>query len=56
MGTTAPAAATEQQGTVDDLLIVGPGVLGAYAGWLWKQSHPGAQVLGLTNTTNNHER
>jgi hypothetical protein len=39
-----------------DLLVVGPGVLGGYAGQLWAQAHPGAAVVGLTNTTNNHEK
>lgn len=39
-----------------DLLIVGPGVLGGYAGKLWKDANPGASVFGQTNTTNNHER
>jgi len=38
------------------LLIVGPGVLGSYAGKLWKDAHPGASVVGLTNTSTNHER
>jgi len=37
-----------------DLLIVGPGVLGALAGQLWKQRHPGATVVGQTVTENNH--
>jgi hypothetical protein len=39
-----------------DLLIVGPGVLGSYLGKLWKEQHPGATVTGQTNSTANHER
>lgn len=39
-----------------DMLIVGPGVLGSYAGKLWNQSYPEARVLAMTNTTNHHER
>jgi len=38
----------------DDLLIVGPGVLGAYLGLLWKQAHPGATVVAQTNTPTRH--
>ncbi|MEW5314259.1 MAG: hypothetical protein WDW38_005770 [Sanguina aurantia] len=29
---------------------------GGYLGHLWKESHPGASILGLTNTTTNHAR
>jgi hypothetical protein len=39
-----------------DLLIVGPGVLGAYAGKLWKEAFPSSTVVAQTNTTNSHER
>ena len=39
-----------------DLLVVGPGVLGGYLGKLWKDAHPGSSVVGLTNTANNHDR
>ena len=39
-----------------DLLIVGPGVLGSFAGKLWKEAHPQAQVVAQTNTASNHER
>jgi hypothetical protein len=39
-----------------DLLIVGPGVLGAYAGKLWKEAFPDATVVAQTNTTASHER
>lgn len=40
----------------NDLLVVGPGVLGGYLGKLWKDAFPGSTVYGLTNSTNNHER
>eukprot|EP00200_Dunaliella_tertiolecta_P005418 CAMPEP_0202355650 /NCGR_PEP_ID=MMETSP1126-20121109/10453_1 /ASSEMBLY_ACC=CAM_ASM_000457 /TAXON_ID=3047 /ORGANISM="Dunaliella tertiolecta, Strain CCMP1320" /LENGTH=301 /DNA_ID=CAMNT_0048948295 /DNA_START=238 /DNA_END=1143 /DNA_ORIENTATION=- len=55
----APEAAGQQQdvaSTSSDLLVYGPGVLGSYAGHLWKERMPGARVLGLTNTSNNHDR
>ncbi|KAG1672215.1 hypothetical protein FOA52_002916 [Chlamydomonas sp. UWO 241] len=39
-----------------DLLVVGPGVLGGYLGKLWKEAHPGATVVGMTNTTTSHGR
>lgn len=39
-----------------DLLIVGPGVLGGYAGKLWTESFPEATVVAQTNTSNSHER
>ena len=38
----------------NDLIIVGPGVLGGYLGHIWKDSFPEASVIGLTNTNNNH--
>ena len=38
------------------LLVVGPGVLGSYAGILWQQQHPGARVIGQTNSQSNHDR
>ena len=38
------------------LLIVGPGVLGAYLGKLWAEDHPDATVTGQTNSTTNHHR
>ena len=40
----------------DDLLIVGPGVLGSYLGLLWKAKHPRANVVGQTNTETSHEK
>ncbi|KAK9802050.1 hypothetical protein WJX73_006937 [Symbiochloris irregularis] len=38
------------------VLIVGPGVLGAYLGKLWAEEHPEAVVVGQTNTSKNHSR
>lgn len=40
----------------NDLLVVGPGVLGSYLGKLWLEEHPGAAVVGQTNSTSNHNR
>ncbi len=40
----------------DDLLVVGPGVLGSYVGMLWQQQHSTATVTGQTNSTTNHDR
>lgn len=40
----------------DDLLIVGPGVLGSLIGKLWSEHHTGAVVIGQTNTETNHDR
>jgi len=39
-----------------DLLIVGPGVLGSYLGVLWKEAFPGSTVTAQTNTENSHQR
>jgi hypothetical protein len=47
----AAAAASSQ-----DLLIVGPGVLGSYLGVLWKEQYPNCTVTAQTNTTNSHDR
>ena len=38
------------------LLVVGPGVLGSRLGVLWLEKNGGGSVLGLTQTTNHHER
>lgn len=46
------AAAASSQ----DLLIVGPGVLGSYLGVLWKEAYPNCTVTAQTNTTNSHGR
>lgn len=39
-----------------NLLIVGPGVLGSYAGKLWIDDEGPGSVVGQTNTTTNHPR
>ena len=39
-----------------DLLIVGPGVLGSYAGKLWRESFPDATVVAQTNSDASHDR
>jgi hypothetical protein len=39
-----------------DLLVVGPGVLGSRAGVLWKEAHPTATVMAQTNSDSNHKR
>jgi hypothetical protein len=39
-----------------DLLVVGPGVLGSRAGVLWKEAHPTATVMAQTNSDASHER
>lgn len=50
----AAAGAAPTSPAQDDLLIVGPGVLGAYAGLLWKARHPSATVVAQTNTPTRH--
>lgn len=45
------AAATNEQ----ELLIVGPGVLGSLVGVKWMEKFPGARVVGQTNTNSRHE-
>ena len=52
--TAASAAPIPASPSPDDLLIVGPGVLGAYLGVLWKAAHPGAAVVAQTNTPARH--
>lgn len=39
----------------NDLLIVGPGVLGRLVAEKWREEHPGCQVFGQTMTTNHHD-
>ncbi|KAE9591405.1 putative NAD(P)-binding domain-containing protein [Lupinus albus] len=39
----------------NDLLIVGPGVLGRLVAQKWSQEYPGCQVFGQTVTTDHHE-
>ena len=53
---TAQASTDEALPSSYDLLVVGPGVLGSYAGILWQQQHPSAKVTGQTNSVNNHDR
>ena len=53
-GSNADTLATHTH--ADDLLVVGPGVLGSYVGMLWQQQHPTATVTGQTNSTTNHDR
>ncbi|KAF3456138.1 hypothetical protein FNV43_RR00788 [Rhamnella rubrinervis] len=39
----------------NDLLIVGPGVLGRLVAQKWREEHPGCQVYGQTVTSDHHE-
>ncbi|KAK6930107.1 hypothetical protein RJ641_004201 [Dillenia turbinata] len=39
----------------NDLLIVGPGVLGRLVAAQWRQEHPGCQIVGQTVTTDHHD-
>ncbi|CAN6676961.1 unnamed protein product [Malus baccata var. baccata] len=39
----------------DDLLIVGPGVLGRLVAQKWREEHPGCQIHGQTVTADHHE-
>ncbi|KAH7573628.1 hypothetical protein JRO89_XS03G0182300 [Xanthoceras sorbifolium] len=39
----------------NDLLIVGPGVLGRLVADQWRQEHPGCQIYGETVTTDHHD-
>eukprot|EP00193_Tetraselmis_chui_P021085 CAMPEP_0177796682 /NCGR_PEP_ID=MMETSP0491_2-20121128/26904_1 /TAXON_ID=63592 /ORGANISM="Tetraselmis chuii, Strain PLY429" /LENGTH=290 /DNA_ID=CAMNT_0019319611 /DNA_START=24 /DNA_END=893 /DNA_ORIENTATION=- len=48
--------ASSEAGMADDLLIIGPGVLGSYAGKLWLDSKPGSTVTGQTNSDGSHDR
>ncbi|KAI4997156.1 hypothetical protein ZWY2020_052498 [Hordeum vulgare] len=38
----------------NDLLIVGPGVLGRIVAEKWRQEHPGCKIYGQTATTDHH--
>uniref|UniRef100_A0A0D9V102 Uncharacterized protein n=1 Tax=Leersia perrieri TaxID=77586 RepID=A0A0D9V102_9ORYZ len=38
----------------NDLLIVGPGVLGRLVAEKWKEEHPGCKVFGQTASTDHH--
>ncbi|OMO53713.1 hypothetical protein CCACVL1_28405 [Corchorus capsularis] len=39
----------------NDLLIVGPGVLGRLVAEKWREEHPGSQIFGETVTTDHHD-
>ncbi|KAL5983900.1 hypothetical protein ACLOJK_017998 [Asimina triloba] len=39
----------------NDLLIIGPGVLGRMVAEKWRQEHPGCEVFGQTMTVDHHE-
>ncbi|KAM3265802.1 putative protein isoform X1 [Capsicum annuum] len=39
----------------NDLLIVGPGVLGRLVAERWRQEYPGCQIFGQTMTTDHHD-
>ncbi|RID69934.1 hypothetical protein BRARA_C01997 [Brassica rapa] len=39
----------------NDLLIVGPGVLGRLVAEKWREEHPDCQIFGQTVTTNHHD-
>ncbi|GMP56758.1 hypothetical protein CsSME_00021118 [Camellia sinensis var. sinensis] len=39
----------------NDLLIVGPGVLGRLVAEKWQEDHPGSQIFGQTATTDHHD-
>ncbi|MCD7450205.1 hypothetical protein HAX54_004352 [Datura stramonium] len=39
----------------NDLLIVGPGVLGRLVAEKWREEHPGCQIYGQTVTTDHHD-
>ncbi|OVA15042.1 hypothetical protein BVC80_949g56 [Macleaya cordata] len=39
----------------NDLLIVGPGVLGRIVAEQWRKEHPGCQIYGQTMTTDHHD-
>ncbi|CAO2203503.1 unnamed protein product [Urochloa humidicola] len=51
--TGANALSLESVGQ-NDLLIVGPGVLGRIVAEMWKQEYPGCKVYGQTATTDHH--
>ncbi|CAA0821829.1 NAD(P)-binding Rossmann-fold superfamily protein [Striga hermonthica] len=48
------ASSTKKVGA-DDLLIVGPGVLGRIVAEKWREEHPGCQIYGQTLTTDHHD-
>ncbi|KQK04314.1 hypothetical protein BRADI_2g12930v3 [Brachypodium distachyon] len=50
-GVTVPTSDSVGQ---NDLLIVGPGVLGRIVADKWQQEHPGCKIFGQTATTDHH--
>ncbi|XP_052620286.1 uncharacterized protein LOC111895024 [Lactuca sativa] len=62
MASSSTGAASEELDTssstsvgANDLLIVGPGVLGRLVAEKWREEHPGCQITGETVTTDHHE-
>ncbi|KAK2646481.1 hypothetical protein Ddye_021676 [Dipteronia dyeriana] len=57
MATSLQVNASSTVGLVgeNDLMIVGPGVLGRLVADQWRQEHPGCQIYGQTVTTDHHE-
>jgi hypothetical protein len=53
---TATASGPAKAPSSNDLLVVGPGVLGSYLGKLWLEQYPDAAVVGQTNSDANHDR
>ncbi|KAL6517194.1 hypothetical protein OROHE_017900 [Orobanche hederae] len=51
---TMEASATGKIGA-NDMLIVGPGVLGSIVAENWREGHPGSQIYGQTLTSDHHE-
>lgn len=53
---TRAVAIDTMPSTSQDLLIVGPGVLGSRLGKIWKDKFPEAVVIGQTNSDTNHAK
>lgn len=51
-----PTTTTSGKLETQDLLVVGPGVLGSYLAAQWRARYPSAAAVAQTNTTNNHAR
>lgn len=52
----AAAMRSQDSGSQQELLIVGPGVLGSYLGTLWNDEFGDGLVFGQTKTETNHEK
>lgn len=50
------AAASSSPPHADDLLVIGPGVLGGLVAARWAAAHPAARVVGQTNSDAAHAR